>query len=534
MSPSFLSRLVPSVRFAAGAVDPQGTAGGAHRRLDCGRVAVIDIGSNSVRLVVYDGLCRSPLPLFNEKVLCGLGRGLSATGRLADDTMRAAYETLDRFTTLVKAMQVPDVLVLATAAVRDASNGPDFVAEVERRCGVTIRVLSGTEEAEISALGLLSGIPWAKGLMGDLGGGSLELVEVDGFHSEGGGLGASATLPLGPLRLMDEAKDDPVRGHELVYQYLDTLPWLTRGGPEGRPADELLFYPVGGAWRNLARVAMDLTNYPLHVIQHYHIDLATAAETIRYVETTAKDDLVKIKGVSRRRLATLPWAAIVLKCVLDRIQPSGVVFSAYGLREGILFERLNNEIKARDPLLELAGDIARRESRFSAMGQALLEWTHPLYAGESKSRYRLRAATCLMSDIGWPLHPDYRDADSFERVLLAPLSGVTHEERVFMALAVHGRYGGEAGASITKGVASVLPKEGREEAYRLGRLLRLGYAYSGATPTLLLQTALAQGDGCLQLTMPSSRRALGGGMVERRLESAARSWNLTPKMTFSA
>jgi exopolyphosphatase/guanosine-5'-triphosphate,3'-diphosphate pyrophosphatase len=132
------------------------------------RVAVIDIGSNSIRLEIFDGLTRAFCPLFNEKVICALGRDLKSTGRLSEKGAELALINLPRFTRMARGMGAARIDMLATAAVREAENGAEFIAEVERRCGQEVRVLSGAEEARISALGVLAGIPDADGIMGDL------------------------------------------------------------------------------------------------------------------------------------------------------------------------------------------------------------------------------------------------------------------------------------------------------------------------------------------------------------------------------
>ena len=150
-------------------------------------VAVIDIGSNSVRLVVYEALTRSPTPIFNEKALCGLGRNVLTSGRLADEAVARALASIRRFRVLCTQLNVGELHVLATAAVRDARNGPDFVAECEAICGVPLRLLSGREEATFAALGVVSGTYQPDGIVGDLGGGSLELVDIKGERIGGEG-----------------------------------------------------------------------------------------------------------------------------------------------------------------------------------------------------------------------------------------------------------------------------------------------------------------------------------------------------------
>jgi exopolyphosphatase len=335
---------------AASAFQAERRPGEARR----GRVAVVDIGSNSIRLVVFDGLKRAPFPLFNEKVMCGLGRGLERTGELNADGAAMALDNLGRFVTLADVMGADRIDLLATAAVRDASNGPDFVRKAEKACGRRVRVLSGEEEARLSAMGVLMGMPQATGVMGDLGGGSLELVAL-----ERGKPGAHATLPLGPLRLAEAAGEDMRKAADLVDAALEPLGWL--GDLKGE-----IFHPVGGAWRTLARIHMEQTGYPLHVIQDYRVPRREMEEMARLIAGMGRKSLARLVDVARRRLEALPFAALVLERVLKAGRPSTVAFSAFGLREGHIYDLLPATERARDPLLSMCEDIAEALGRFGS------------------------------------------------------------------------------------------------------------------------------------------------------------------------
>src|SRR3954469_7698158 len=301
------------------------------------RIAVIDIGSNSIRLVVYDGLHRSPVPLFNEKIMCGLGRAVEKTGRLNPDGVSLAIENIARFARLIDGMDVAQVEVLATAAVRDASDGAAFVAAIEHRTGLTVRTIAGEEEARLSAMGVLSGTPGADGLVGDLGGGSLELVGLDR-----GVIGPQVTMPLGPLRLIESCGGKLPAAARVIDQHLEALPWLS--GHKGRP-----FYPVGGSWRALAKLHMEQVRHPLHIIHHYTVEGAQLRDFVGVIARQSRSSLDKMSGVSRRRSDTLPFAALALERLLRHVEPSVVVFSAHGLREGLLFDMLSPEEQREDP-----------------------------------------------------------------------------------------------------------------------------------------------------------------------------------------
>jgi exopolyphosphatase/guanosine-5'-triphosphate,3'-diphosphate pyrophosphatase len=475
-----------------------------------GRAAVVDIGSNSIRLVIFTGRTRAPFTLFNEKVLCGLGRGLDATGRLNDAGVALALENLSRFVRLAKAMGASRIDLLGTAAVRDADNGRQFAAEVKRRCGVGVRILSGEEEARLSAQGVLSGIPEADGVMGDLGGGSVEIVAI-----RRGKIGRHATLPLGPVRLLDSVSDDGEGARELIDRHLAKIDWIE--DVRGRT-----FYPVGGAWRTLARIHMDQIGYPLHVIHHYAIARREAEDLARVISRLGKRSLASIPGLSRRRVETLPFAALLLERVLRLARPDRVVFSAFGLREGYVFADLPAREKAQDPLISACAEFAEAEGRFGDIGALLQDWIEPLFRRDKADRRRLRLAACTLSDVGWREHPDYRAEQVFTRILRLPISGIDHPGRVAIALAIYLRYGGDPGDRVIQPVLGMLAEEQRQYWEAVGLAMRLAYSLSAATPDLLRRTGIKVAGGKLRLRLDRADRLLNGEAVERRLEALHR------------
>lgn len=477
-----------------------------------GRVAVIDIGSNSIRLVVYDRLSRSPTAVFNEKVLCGLGKTLERTGRLNPEGVKQALENLTRFQRLIDGMQVVRVDVLATAAVRDAADGEAFVAEVKRRTGLDIQILTGTDEARLAAMGVLSGTPGADGLAGDLGGGSLELVTLDR-----GIIGQQTTTPLGPLRLMESTDGKIAAATKVIDQHLSALPWIHEA--RGRT-----FYPVGGSWRALAKMHMEQANHPVHIIHHYSIAGDDAVGFAGLIARQSRSSLEKVPGVSRRRLETLSLAALVLERVVRTVQPARVVFSAFGLREGHLFELLSADHRRQDPLLTACTEIAQRLGRFGA-AETISQWTAPLFAGEDENAGRLRQAACLLSDLGWAEHPDYRAEHAFLRILRMPFAGIDHAERAFLATASFVRYSGTLDGEVLAPAKGLLKDGPIQRAYILGLALRLAQTLTGGAMMMLQRTALRLGDEKLSLILPEDAAALVGEAVQRRLDSLAKALN---------
>ncbi len=473
-----------------------------------GQVAVVDIGSNSLRLVIYDGIRRAPRTLFNEKVMCGLGRGLEHTGRLDPDGVALARENLQRFVALARSVGVRRLDVLATAAVRDASDGRSFVADVQRRHRLKVKVLAGAEEGRLSAYGVLAGIPDANGVVGDLGGGSVELVPV-----AGGQVGPAATLPIGPLRLADYAGDDR-KLRDAIDKHLASVPWL------GAKVDGGAFYAVGGAWRALARIHMEQTRYPLHIIQHYTVPRGDAEDFLDIIARQSRKSLEKITTVSRKRLDVVPIAARVLQRLLRRVGPKHLVFSAFGLREGHIFSLLRGEAQREDPLLAACADMALLNRRFGADGEEVFAWTGALFAGEGEMRRRLRHAAALLGDLAWHEHPDYRADQALHSVLYMPVAGLDHRERAWLAAAVHARYGGNENSFEV--VHALLDEDGLAAARVTGLALRLAFTLSGGVPRLLARSKLGLDGNTLVLTLGAEAAKRYGESVQRRLDGLGR------------
>lgn len=481
-------------------------------------VAVVDIGSNSVRLVVYDSNERAPFPVFNEKVLCGLGRELDVTGALPEDGVKSALDALDRFVGLARAMDAHRIDILATAAVREATNGPDFVAAAEKISGEKVFVLTGEEEARYSAWGLMSGTPDADGILGDLGGGSVELVDVS--HGE---IGPVVTLPLGPIRFDSKVLKSPSKAVNLVDDALASVDFLSGG--KGRA-----FYAVGGAWRSIAKLHMVQTDYPLHIIHHYRIPYEKALDFTQFVAKLSQDTLGKTKGISKRRQETLPFAGMLMNRLLQRIKPTEVVMSAYGLREGSLYGGLSDEVRARDPLIESCRRFVSKRHRAGIDGDTLFDWISPAFADDTAEEKRLRHAACMLAEIARPEHPDYRAEHSLIRVLRLPFVGIDHHERAFVSFAVSSRHAHlDDSVPIAETVSALLSPQERARARSIGLAMRLAFTVSGGIGTILGQFTLRRVDDTLLLEYGGGDGGrFHGDAVERRLAVLAKSLGLNP------
>lgn len=472
------------------------------------RSAIVDLGSNSVRLVVFEGRGRNPVAIFNEKAVLRLGRGLSSTGRLNEAGVAQGLGVMTRYNAIARAMGADPFEVLATAAVRDASNGPEFVASLEARMpGVPIRVLSGEQEAALSSAGVLCGIPEADGIMADIGGGSLEVVRV------GAGAGApplAQSLGLGVIRLSDRAEGDLARARAIADADLGAVLWLAQG-------EERDLYLVGGAWRALARVQMHLTNYPLHIVHHYTISRDAGRDLAAQILASPRRVLERLTGAPRRRVEDLPFAATVLRRLLRQTNARRVVFSANGIREGWFMQQVPPEVRAEDPVVALGHDIAARYGRDVRLPPALLDWTAPLFPEEAPGQARLRAAACWMSDVGSHDHPDYRAEQAFLRVLRQPGIAMDHPTRAFLALTLALRYEAELDAPYLAIGRDLLDPAAIGRAEVLGTALRLAYTLSAGTPELLAGANLRVLPGRLALRLAEGSGVFSGEGIQRRL-----------------
>jgi len=445
-------------------------------------VAVIDIGSNSVRLVVYEEMARSLVPLFNEKTLCGLGREVQSTGLLAPDAVAKALTSLRRFRALCRIMKVGRVHAIATAACRDASNGPEFIARAEQICRVRIEILSGPREAQLSALGVVSGIHRPDGIVGDLGGGSLELVDISGHRVRKG-----VTLPLGTLALQDLSDKSLKRAERIVNTHLAGVPLLAGGA--GRA-----FYAVGGTWRALARIHIIQSGYPLGVMHGYSIPAPEALDFARRLRRlVAADMLANIEAVAEARRPLLAYAALVLEHIIGIAKPKSIVFSTFGVREGLLYDRLPAPERAKDGLIAAAQQLNALLSRSARHAEELMGWTdrfvHVVKLRETEEDRRLRHAACLLSDIGWRVHPDHRGEQTLHLITNGNFGSIDHQGRAFVALSVFFRYAGLSEENQPPEIIQqMVPAAMLERARVLGAAFRVAHLTSAARPGVLPAT----------------------------------------------
>ena len=427
-------------------------------------------------------MTRNLVTLFNEKTLCGLGREVQTTGLLAPDAVAKALTSLRRFRALCRVMKVGRVHAIATAACRDATNGPDFIAKAERICGVKIEILSGPREAKLSALGVISGIHKPDGIVGDLGGGSLELIDVQGNRVRSG-----VTLPLGSLALQDSSHKSLKRAERIVWNDLSEVAQLKAG--RGRT-----FYAVGGTWRALARIHILQSGYPLRVMHGYSIPAPDALDFARRLRRLAAANmLADIEVVADARRPLLTYAALVLEYIIRVAKPKTIVFSTFGVREGLLYSMLPQAERSEDGLICAAQTLNELLSRSARHAQELIDWTDRLVRvvklREAEEDRRLRHAACLLSDIGWRVHPDHRGEETLSLITNGNFGAVTHQGRVIVALSVFYRYAGLSEQNEPPAVIrELLPPAMVERARVLGAAFRVAHLVSAARPGVLSAT----------------------------------------------
>ena len=493
------------------------------------RLAVIDVGSNSVRMVVYPSTALASPPLFNEKAMCGLGRGQTPGGALAEEAMDRATDTIARFAHVATAMGVGVIDAAATAAVREASNRDEFLRRIQAEAGIAVRILSGKEEARLSARGVLAASPGASGLVGDLGGGSLELSQLD--PSQHDGLAQSVSLALGTLRLASANGRDGVLLDQHIDAALADVEWLD----QIRDGD---LYIVGGAWRSLGRLEMARNRYPLRVLHGYALPAARIASMCQLFAGLSLESLQRIEAAPKDRLDTLSLAARILGRLLTRCGAKRVVFSAHGFREGMLLEHLSPEQASVDPLLascRLTALAATRDAENGlghghGDGAKLTDWLAPLFSSESRDEGRMRLAAGLLSDIGWRIHPDERPDHAMADVLRAPLIGLDHTQRIKLALAIRFRYTHKRNSRWVDRYRHLIEDEGGIWSRQVGQALRLAHTLSGGVMELLAQYRLSLDEGYVTLHCRPGTAHLVGEAANKRLSAMARSFELQSRI----
>ncbi len=470
------------------------------------RFGIIDLGSNSIRLVIFEGLSRNPHVIFNEKAIIGLARGLNETGNLNPAASDLAITIISRYNAIASGFNCERLEILATAAVREASDGSNFLARVQSAVpSVTIIVLTGDDEARISANGVLLGNAGANGLIADLGGGSLELA-----HLSNGEVMESVSLSIGTIRLSDMSNGSLLLAKSIVEEKIKNINWADLVGINN-------IYLVGGGFRAFAKLHISSTSYPLSMIHNYTIGRNEArnyAQKLIAVKNTSRD---KVQIVSTKRLDDLPYVAIIIREVLRAFKPENVIFSANGLREGWYSALLPDVIRQQDPVISAAKELGARLGRNDLFPDALLIWMMDININLRENEQKLLIASVLLCDVGCYDHPDYRAEQSFDRIFLQNGAGLDHVVRAFLAVVIAIRYDAKLTDRFLQGALCLLDERYRDIANQIGLAFRLAFTLSAGIAEILKETKIESRKQGLFLKLPRSNTVFPGEAIDRRV-----------------
>ncbi|MTH79808.1 Ppx/GppA family phosphatase [Paracoccus aestuariivivens] len=481
------------------------------------RVGVVDVGSNSIRMVVFDGAARSPAYFYNEKVMAGLGQGLAETGRLNPEGVTRGMAALKRFAALAEGMGIKPLTCVATAAVREAEDGPEFRKAVEKETGLKLWVIDGEEEARLSAQGVLLGWPEAKGLICDIGGNSMELAELSD-----GKVGRRISTPLGPFRLQ-QVKGGQAGLTAHIRNILEDA--VAKMG-----SDHEQIYLVGGSWRAIARLDMERTKYPMTVLHEYRMAPENVLETVDWLSKQNLSDLRGKLGISSSRIELVPLASLVLRQLVQTFSPQCLAVSSYGIREGLLYEQMPLNLRSRDPLIEAARFAERQMARVPGFGKRLYQFIEPIYKDPEPSLDRLVKAACLLHDTTWRTHPDYRADACFDNVTRANMAALSHPERVFLGLSLLHRYRNSRANSAMAPLFKLLSDQQIRDAEVLGKAMRFGAMFSIKDPAEAGRLKYSAKKNILELRLTPTGQALMGEVALARFNSLASALGAEPQV----
>lgn len=469
-----------------------------------GLVAIVDIGSNSVRMVVFHALKRVPLPLFNEKYMCALGKGLARTGKLNPEGVQQAELAIARFLVMARRLEVASLDIIATAAVRDATNGRAFVEGLEKQYGVKVTIISGEREAELAAKAVLSSFHEPFGISADLGGGSMELATVERSR-----IGQVASCHLGSLRMLDATDGKREKMDELIKQELKQIAWLKDTKPQ-------TIYAIGGGFRALGKLHIQKTNYPLDLVHEYAMSRRSVSQLCERLIVMPASELAALPNISPKRAQTIVPTALVLQKLLAVTGAQEVRFSVSGIREGFFYDLLSARQQKEDPLLASAADLAALIGRAGGYAQELYDWMTPLFTSEPLAWARIRLALCKLSEIAWAIDPNFRANWAYKRIIQSSLKGLDHKERLMLALALFHRY--QTRWKGDKSEINLLDERERHWARCVGLAANLAFQLSGGRAGNLYHAKLAYHDSDVLLTLDAEAKPLRTEAVEKRVD----------------
>jgi exopolyphosphatase / guanosine-5'-triphosphate,3'-diphosphate pyrophosphatase len=464
--------------------------------------AIIDIGSNTVRLVIFDGSPRAPRVVLNEKVNARLGKGVVETGALAPKAEQTALAALKRYALLLQARQIRDVTTVATAAPRDAANGSAFLAAVAE-LGLKPRLLSGEAEALSAASGVIGAFPDAKGVVADLGGGSLELVHVADQTGDHG-----TSLPYGSLRLPQLLGEGPAAFSRALRKSITASGFACVAGET--------LYLVGGSHRALARYAMQAESWPLDDPHGFALTRETAKLLCQSLGSGKAP--VPVPGLSTSRTASLPFTAALLLELIRAIDPAKIVFSSWGLREGLNYARLGDAARGQNPLIAGVADFAYAHGVGLALATIVAGWTANASRIGADNQEDLRLASTILALAVQQAEPNLRADIAISWALRKRWIGISAEGRAMMAACALA----QCGASVNRPELNALARPALlEQAILWGTAIRLSRRLGGGAAEPLSRSSLEIDGQSLILTIHSDRAGLINDAVRRELRNLA-------------
>lgn len=472
--------------------------------------AVIDIGSNTIRLVIFGGPPRAPTTILNEKVTARLGKAVVETGRLSERAMNGAVAALHRYSVLLEANGITHVETVATAATRDAANGADFLGRIAE-LGLRPRQLSGEEEAKLSAQGVIGAFPAARGTVADLGGGSLELVRIKGGQCKRG-----VSLPIGTLRLPALLEGGAVRFRKRLAKYLAESTW------SAKPNETL--YLVGGAFRAIARHLMFRARSPLDDPHGYEIGASEALLAFRRLARSTSS--APVPGVSQARLGSLPHAAALLAGMVRSLRPSRIVFSSWGLREGLMFSELPAHIRETDPLLAGVSTFTRAMGVDARQADEIADWLASFGIGTDPAQAGLLRSSIMLAIASRTVEPNLRAPTILDWALHKRWIGIDSPQRAMMAACIMA----DSNRILPQDVVKLAQPQAVEQATTWGLALRFCRRLTSLAPKLMAVCPMVRDGGRLVLSLHGSGAALASEAIEREFSLLAAYLGLKPEI----
>jgi len=482
-------------------------------------IALIDIGSNSVRLVVYRDYSHYPFPVLNERVTCKLGQGLDETRMLNSERMDSTLEVLGRFAHLLKAINPSFVYVAATAAVRRATNGAEFAHHAEQILGYQVHVLPAEEEARLISLGITRFEGKISGIVADLGGGSIEIVHVDKGKSVN-----MISLNIGHLTSRKPSE---------IKRAIKEIGWL-------KQAKGLPLYGIGGSFRAIGSAYISRQNYPLPLLHGLEIDKDDVLDILSSLISSPAD----MTGVPVSRQTTILPAAVIIKHLVKASGISELIVSGTSIRDGLMADIFPQTYNHGDPLLLACGDLARESQRADGLSEALAALLAPIAAvfkhaklgtirGSHKQFMRMVEAACLLSDICWNEPSDLRGQLACSRILALPVFSLTHIQRAWLAKAVYHRYVGTKPNKAQPILSdTLLARRERFSAKVVGLGMRFGQNFCGGVPEYLSELSVRVEANKLICSVPEKRALLMDMPSQRRFAIFAESCRLKPVICY--